>query len=120
MSNPGNDEPVEDENVASEAGDQAEVAVIHLLRLCKEILFEDSSKNLPKFCQAAVKSFQRCLYLAADNDQRDKLSEEIVTKMVLSILLLMVKAQEKGNGNNEFLSAAEGQKPRNYSSCCCS
>jgi hypothetical protein len=98
----GNEEdPFNTSNTGSES--EPEHAVHNLLQLSKEILFEDSSRNLPKLCQRALKSVQRCLYVDPSGDdfatfEQQRFSQEVATKMVLVLLLLMLKLQQKGQG----------------------
>jgi hypothetical protein len=43
-----------------------EAAVGRLLRLCHEVVLVDSSRNLAKVCQRALRAVQRCLFVGAD------------------------------------------------------
>ena len=60
-----------------------------------------------QLCQQALKCVQRCLYVQQGSDVAileteitQPFSEEIATKMVLVLMLLMVKLQDKGQGMN--------------------
>ena len=92
-----------DDGSEVEAANVDEVAILHLFLLCREILFEeDSSKVLAQVCQSALKAFQRWLYIAdvaADSPFPKPITEEISTKMILILLLLMIKCQQTGFGN---------------------
>ena len=95
----------DDDGGEAEAANLDEVAILHLFRLCREIVFEEeSSKVLAEVCQSALKAFQRWLYVAdvaTPGEQITKpITEEISTKIVLVLLLLMVKSQRKGFGKD--------------------
>ncbi len=81
-----------------------QVAVFQFFRLCKEVLADDdSSRNLTDVCQAALKSFHQWLFVESgtfDDDVAKPLTEEISTKMVLILLLLIIKSQQKDNGES--------------------
>lgn len=88
------DEKFDDENLI-------ERAVLHLHCLTNEFIFEDSTKKLPEICQESLNCVIQCLPLNPSEDfiapqtASPNFSEEVATKMVLVLLLLMEKMQEK-------------------------